>query len=51
MTKLAMIRSKSVPAKALTTQLKHALEMFDIRVVDHIIAGETAYSFAWNGLL
>ncbi len=51
MTKLAMIRSKSVPAKALTTQLKHALEMFDIRVVDHIIAGETASSFAWNGLL
>jgi DNA repair protein RadC len=51
MTKLAMTQSESAPAKVLTTQLKHALEMFDIRVVNHIIAGETAYSFAGCGLL
>ena len=41
----------SASDKMLTMRLKQALELFDIRVVDHIIAGETAYSFAVNGLL
>ncbi|THD11394.1 hypothetical protein B1806_04300 [Metallibacterium scheffleri] len=37
--------------KVLTMQIKHALELFDIRVIEHIVVGETAYSFAENGLL
>jgi DNA repair protein RadC len=32
-------------------RLKSALELVDIRVIDHIIVGETITSFAESGLL
>jgi len=39
--------------KALTTKIRKAAELFDIRVLDHLILvpGGTYYSFADNGLL
>lgn len=38
--------------RQLTTQLKTALELIDVRVLDHIIVGKGApYSFAESGLL
>lgn len=36
---------------AITKRLKDALALIDIPVLDHIIVGETTYSFAENGLL
>ena len=44
----------SVPSSAdinITRKLKSALELFDIRVLDHIIIGDTTYSFAESGLI
>jgi DNA repair protein RadC len=44
----------SVPSSAdrnITHKLKSALELFDIRVLDHIIIGDTTYSFAESGLI
>jgi DNA repair protein RadC len=44
----------SVPSSAdrnITSKLKSALELFDIRVLDHIIIGDTTYSFAESGLI
>jgi DNA repair protein RadC len=44
----------SVPSSAdrnITNKLKSALELFDIRVLDHIIIGDTTYSFAESGLI
>ncbi len=37
--------------KRITTRLKDALGLFDIRVLDHIIAGGDCVSFAERGLL
>jgi len=36
--------------KGITDQLKTALQTIDIRVLDHIIIGESSFSFAENGL-
>ena len=44
----------SVPSSAdrnITNKLKSALELFDIRVLDHIIIGDSTYSFAESGLI
>ena len=35
----------------ITRRLKEALALVDIRVLDHLIIGESIYSFAENGLL
>lgn len=37
--------------EAITLRLKEALSMVDVRVLDHIVVGETAVSFAERGLL
>lgn len=37
--------------KAITAKLKNALDMLDIRVLDHIIIGDSTYSFAEAGIL
>jgi hypothetical protein len=45
---------QSSPSQAdehITMRLKSALELVDIRVIDHIIVGETITSFAESGLL
>jgi DNA repair protein RadC len=45
---------QSSPSQAdehITMRLKSALELVDIRVIDHIIVGETITSFAEIGLL
>jgi DNA repair protein RadC len=45
---------QSSPSSAdehITLRLKAALELVDIRVIDHIIIGETTTSFAESGLL
>jgi DNA repair protein RadC len=36
---------------AITERLKQALGLFDVRVVDHIIVGETVFSFSEAGML
>ncbi len=42
----------SMADKAITTKLKKALKLVDIRVLDHFIIGEgKPYSFAENGLI
>ncbi|AGH81541.1 DNA repair protein RadC [Psychromonas sp. CNPT3] len=44
----------SVPSDAdiaITQRLTKALELIDVRVLDHVIVGETATSFAEKGLL
>jgi len=35
----------------ITRQLKDALAMVDVRLVDHMVVGETVYSFSEHGLL
>jgi DNA repair protein RadC len=46
------IAEASIADKNITNQLKHALTLVDIRVLDHmIIAGHQCYSFAEHGLL
>lgn len=37
--------------KNVTSKLKQALELLDIRTLDHIIIGDTTYSFAEHGLI
>jgi DNA repair protein RadC len=37
--------------KMITTKLKNALAMIDVRVLDHLVVGETVYSFAEHGLI
>jgi DNA repair protein RadC len=37
--------------KRITVRIKNALALLDIRVLDHIIVGDSCYSFAQSGLL
>ena len=37
--------------KCITSRLKQALELIDVRVLDHVIVGETMYSMAKHGLI
>lgn len=37
--------------KMITDKLKQALDLVDIRVLDHLVVGETVYSFAEHGLI
>lgn len=37
--------------KQITARLKQALALIDVRVLDHVIVGESTYSFAEAGLL
>ncbi|RFD44070.1 JAB domain-containing protein, partial [Vibrio parahaemolyticus] len=37
--------------KQITQRLKEALALVDIRVLDHIVVGDSAISFAERGLL
>jgi DNA repair protein RadC len=41
----------SVTDKRITTRITDALALIDVRVLDHIIVGETVVSFAEQGLL
>jgi DNA repair protein RadC len=44
----------STPSNAdqqITSKLKSALNLFDVRVLDHIIIGDETYSFAQSGLI
>lgn len=44
----------SYPSQAdqrITSKIKDALALFEIRTLDHIIVGETPYSFAEEGLI
>jgi DNA repair protein RadC len=43
--------SPSNADRAITARLKDALALIDVRVLDHIIVGRDAYSFAEGGLL
>jgi len=45
------ISKPSQADKDITTKLKNALSLFDIRVLDHLIIGNEVYSFAYEGLL
>ena len=37
--------------KQITLRLKHALDLIDVKVFDHVIVGETTYSMAEHGLI
>ncbi|MAC45228.1 MAG: hypothetical protein CMI12_00035 [Oceanospirillum sp.] len=37
--------------KQITQKLKDALSLIDVRVLDHIVTGETSVSFAERGLM
>ncbi|MFP3830511.1 JAB domain-containing protein, partial [Pseudomonas sp. SIMBA_021] len=37
--------------KLITTKLQQALNLIDVSVLDHIIIGESTYSFAEHGLI
>jgi len=41
----------SAADKRITERIKNALALVDIRVLDHIIVGDSCYSFAQSGLL
>jgi len=41
----------SAADKRITERIKSALALVDIRVLDHIIVGDSCYSFAESGLL
>jgi len=41
----------SAADKRITERIKNALALLDIRVLDHIIVGDSCYSFAQEGLL
>jgi DNA repair protein RadC len=45
------ISEPSQADRAITSKLKDALGLFDIRVLDHFIVGETVYAFSENGLI
>ena len=37
--------------RQITYRLKRALDLIDVRVVDHVIIGESAYSMAAHGII
>jgi DNA repair protein RadC len=41
----------SAADKRITVRIKDALALLDIRVLDHIIVGDSCYSFAQEGVL
>ncbi len=41
----------SIADKNITKRLKEALALIDVRVLDHVIVGESTYSFTEHGLL
>ncbi|MBL4909366.1 MAG: DNA repair protein RadC [Alteromonadaceae bacterium] len=41
----------SIADKNITNRLKEALALIDVRVLDHVIVGESTYSFTEHGLL
>jgi DNA repair protein RadC len=41
----------SAADKRITVRITNALALLDIRVLDHIIVGDSCYSFAQSGLL
>jgi DNA repair protein RadC len=43
--------SSSQADELITRRLKDALALIDVRVLDHLIIGESIYSFAEAGLL
>lgn len=45
------ISEPSQADKVITDKLKAALDLIDVRVLDHFIVGESVYSFAEHGLL
>ena len=45
------IPEPSAADRHLTDQLKQALQLVDVRVLDHIVVGRTSFSFAENGLM
>ena len=45
------ISEASQADKAITNKLKTALELVDVRVLDHFVIGEDVFSFAEHGLL
>jgi DNA repair protein RadC len=45
------ISEPSQADRMITSKLKDALGLFDIRVLDHFIVGETVYAFSENGLI
>lgn len=45
------ISEPSQADQTITRKLKEALSLVDIRVLDHIIIGDTSYSFAEHGLV
>lgn len=45
------ISEPSQADRSITSKLKDALALFDIRVLDHFIVGSTVYSFAEHGLI
>ena len=45
------ISEPSMADRNITTKLKSALDLMDIRVLDHIIIGDETYSFAESGLI
>lgn len=45
------VSTPSQADKLITTKLQQALNLIDVSIVDHIIIGETSYSFAEHGLI
>lgn len=45
------VSEPSMADRSITSKLKEALGLFDIRVLDHFIVGDTTYSFAEHGLI
>ena len=43
--------SPSSADQSITVRVKTALEMIEVRTLDHVVIGENPYSFAENGLL
>ncbi len=41
----------SDPDHIVTRRIRHTLDLIDVRVLDHLIVGETIYSFRESGLL
>ncbi len=45
------VAEPSIADKAITTKLQEALALIDVRVLDHVVVGETSVSFAERGWL
>jgi DNA repair protein RadC len=45
------VATPSQADELITTRLKEALALIDVRLIDHLIVGSTIYSFAEAGLL